>query len=70
MNKNKISTSETKVILANQVHEFWCCKNEECLSYNKPNTCVHPNWYENNGTPVCPDCDRDMRFHHVEINKT
>ncbi len=23
---------------------------------------VNPGWHQDNGTPVCPDCDVDMRY--------
>lgn len=27
---------------------------------------VEPWWYQNNGTPVCPDCDDDMKYLGME----
>lgn len=29
---------------------------------------VYPDWYEDNGTPVCTDCGVDMTYNHTEYN--
>jgi hypothetical protein len=28
---------------------------------------VAPGWYEQNGTPVCIECDQDMEYQYTEI---
>ena len=28
---------------------------------------VGPEWYECNGTPVCIECDQDMKYQYTEI---
>jgi formylmethanofuran dehydrogenase subunit E len=40
-------------------HVWRCvdCKNESV---------VEPWWYQNNGTPVCEDCDEDMLYLSTE----
>ncbi len=29
---------------------------------------IEPDWYQNNGTPVCSDCDEDMYYLKTEMN--
>ena len=29
---------------------------------------VGPDWYAQNGTPYCPECDSDMEYVRTEIN--
>lgn len=29
---------------------------------------VTPDWYEDNGTPICPECGEDMTYSHTEID--
>jgi hypothetical protein len=53
----------------NEVREYWSCMNDECKEYNKASVMVNPDWYMNNGTPVCDECDTDMCFDHVEVFK-
>lgn len=28
---------------------------------------VTPDWYEDNGTPICPECGEDMTYSHTEV---
>lgn len=28
---------------------------------------VNPDWYQENGTPVCIDCNLDMQYLHTEV---
>ena len=28
---------------------------------------VHPDFYEDNGTPICPECGEDMRYAHTDV---
>lgn len=53
-------------ILDNDVTHFWVCANEECTEYKKP--CGNgPEWYQQNGTPVCVECDEDMIYVKTSI---
>ena len=29
---------------------------------------IYPDWYQDNGTPVCNDCGCDMIYSYTEIN--
>jgi len=49
-----------------QVHNIWMCMNVTCD--NEEEVDISPDWYENNGTPVCTECDRDMSYRHTEID--
>ena len=42
---------------------FWKCEDCDCV------TEVPPTFYQNNGTPVCAECDRDMSYSHTEIEE-
>ena len=38
-----------------------------CVKYGEDTTVcgiaeISPDWYQQNGTPVCVDCDRDMEY--------
>lgn len=46
-----------------KLRHFWNCP--ECNSKEH----VSPDWYSNNGTPVCGECDCDMEYSHTEIKK-
>lgn len=50
-----------------KVRCYWVCINDECKQFGKTDFYIHPSWHENNGTPVCDKCDRDMHFDHVEV---
>jgi formylmethanofuran dehydrogenase subunit E len=48
-------------------------KDEDVLSYWECEDChdkvgITPDWYEQNGTPVCVECDRDMLYGYTEVN--
>ena len=30
---------------------------------------IEPDWYQNNGTPMCTDCDEDMYYLKSEIGR-
>jgi len=36
---------------------------------NEEETEINPSWYQNNGTPVCPECDCDMDYSRTEIDE-
>ena len=47
-------------------------KDEDVLSYWECEDChekagITPDWYEQNGTPVCVECDRDMLYGWMEV---
>jgi uncharacterized paraquat-inducible protein A len=56
--KNK---SSWKRIHDEKVHHIWECP--ECEN----TATVGPEWYQQNGTPVCPHCDCDMEYGHTEV---
>ena len=39
-------------------------------SDNKEQVDITPDWYQQNGTPVCPDCNEDMEYVRTEIEVT
>ena len=48
-------------------------KDENVVSHWKCGECdstvgVEPDWYEQNGTPACWVCDRDMTYSHTEVD--
>ena len=52
-----------KTVKDSQLQAIWEC--EQC-----GNDCsVGPDWYECNGTPVCPECDIDMAYIRTEMKK-
>jgi len=44
-----------------KVFNIWFCP--EC----KETETITPDWYQDNGTPVCGHCDIDMKYSHTEI---
>ena len=47
-------------------------KDEDVLSYWECEDChdkvgITPDWYEQNGTPVCVGCDRDMLYGYTYV---
>lgn len=51
---------EWKQIADSRVRHVWACP--EC----KDEDAVAPDFYQDNGTPVCPDCDCDMEYVRTE----
>ena len=51
-----------KVVREESVLSYWEC--EDC--HDKVG--IEPHWYEQNGTPVCVECDRDMLYSHTEVD--
>ena len=45
-----------------------CLKEEELCNEDKT-TAVSPDWYAENGTPICPGCGEDMVYSHTEIRE-
>ena len=55
--KPESSKSATfKVVKDENVMSYWQC--EDCGG----DVGITPDWYEQNGTPVCCECDRDMSY--------
>jgi len=52
-----------KKIKDSNVEHFWICPT--C----KDKLSVNPTFYQDNGTPMCTDCDEDMEFLHTKIGK-
>ena len=44
-----------------KIRDVWCCPECEDKAY------VTPSWYQDNGTPYCPDCDDDMNYIGTEM---
>ena len=49
------------IVADSDVANTWRC--EECGATID----INPDWYQNNGTPMC--CDVDMEYSHTEIMK-
>jgi hypothetical protein len=50
-----------KHVRDSDIKHLWGCndsRDEGCEAEAE----VSPDWYEQNGTPVCPECDRDMGY--------
>jgi hypothetical protein len=49
----------------NKVRNIW---KADCDCNNDDNECViHPDWYQNNGTPTCGECGQDYIYESTEI---
>lgn len=44
-----------------KLRHVWRC--DECGE----RTVVKPYWYQDNGTPMCTDCDEDMLYDYSEV---
>lgn len=58
----KIKTKWIKIPDENLRH-FWKCP--ECEAKET----VSPDWYSDNGTPMCGECDCDMHYSHSEVKQ-
>lgn len=47
----------------NVVHKWECPNKKDCGNFTQ----VGPAWYQNNGTPMCTDCDEDMHYVDTEV---
>jgi len=55
------------VVPDTNVQSYWACNDPDCK--RKGNECaVTPDWYEENGTPVC-ECGIDMVYLRTEIKQ-
>lgn len=68
MPKNNIyETSGKWVEIADeQVRNVWACDNEDCKAFGHE-AHLTPDFYNNNGTPVCDECDCDMTYFRTEV---
>ena len=55
---NWVKIDHTKVV------HVWICPDDECDG----KMYVYPWFYENKGTPVCPNCGHDLTYISTEIN--
>ena len=51
-----------RLIDDSKIRDVWYCPDCEDKAY------VKPLWYQDNGTPVCADCDNDMNYIGTEMN--
>jgi len=52
-----------KVIKDSLVHNVWI---PNCGCIMEPAD-VNPDYYQDNGTPTCPECGSDFEYSHTEI---
>ena len=57
---------EWKTVPDNQVSHIWRKSAGDDCEENQPEIQVTPDWYEENGTPICM-CGRDMEYSHTEV---
>ena len=50
--------NDWKEIDDNKINHVWKCTEPGC----EEKAHISPDWYEQNGTPVCPECDCDMVY--------
>ena len=55
-----------KKIPDNQVNHVWKKSDNDNCGEGPETVDVSPDWYENNGTPIC-FCGQDMKYSHTEI---
>lgn len=54
-----------KTVEDKNVQHIWkCTDGDEGCDFQAE---VTPDWYQNNGTPVCNECDRDMEYVRTEV---
>lgn len=55
-----------KKVADNRIQHIWksgC----DCKTKRAGDVSVTPDWYQENGTPICGECGSDMRYSHAEI---
>ena len=57
----------SRIIEDSKVVTVWNC--EDCRAKLRPNQVVEVtvDFFQDNGTPVCNECDRDMNYDHTYI---
>lgn len=64
--KKKAKAERWEKIEDHDVRHIWKCDSDDDCNGNEET--ISPEWYEQNGTPMCSDCDNDMTYSHTEIN--
>jgi hypothetical protein len=49
------------------VRMIWACTDEDCECNKEVETIIEPDWYQQNGTPIC-ECGQDMDYLNTEID--
>lgn len=62
MAKQNKKRDEWQIKENEDVYLVWTCT---CPGHTRKK--IHPYWLQENGTPVCPHCEEDMLFLHVEV---
>lgn len=57
-----------KVIADKNVQHIWKCPDFVKIGCKETAT-VSPEWYQNNGTPVCGKCDSNMEYVKTRIKE-
>ncbi len=50
-----------------KVKHFWKSQNDDNCAVDNDEVCVSPDWYQDNGTPICPVCGQDYVYDRTEI---
>lgn len=50
------------VIDDKKTRQSWECPDCGCEVF------IYPDWYQDNGTPMCNECDINMVYNHTEMN--
>lgn len=61
MNRDRAYKYVWKKVEDDDVRHVW-----ECPTCGEKTT-VYPDWYTDNGTPVCTGCDDDMEYSYTEL---
>ena len=56
----------TKIKDSKVIHIWVKAEDDECENDIKP-TEVNPDWYQDNGTPICWSCGQDLVYSHTEV---
>ena len=66
--RNDKENNEGDDMTWNKIEDYEVIHHWKCLDCDEE-TRVYPDWYQDNGTPVCAECDRDMDYQYTECNK-
>lgn len=58
-----MATKGYKTVKDADVQCVWNCQDVKCDEV----AIVSPDWYQDNGTPVCPECDTDMEYIRTKV---
>lgn len=61
--KTVVVKEKWETIEDSKVKNVWQCP--DCNTFAE----ITPDWYQNNGTPMCFQCDIDMEYVHTLIQK-